>query len=182
MCEADVIGKCGSIVTHHWAHMSRPDCDDWAAESEWHIAWKQALHDIFGADIEVPMERNGEKHRADAVVGDGLVVELQASYLPAAAIEAREAFYGRMIWVYDGALFADRIHWGRRGFWIKHGPKSLAGHQRPLFVSSPSTRRFLHVTSLSVVDGRMLGRGRRMDANTFLDRVRRMSGIQEIAA
>lgn len=33
MCDAEVVGKCGSIVAHHWAHVARPDCDTWATES-----------------------------------------------------------------------------------------------------------------------------------------------------
>lgn len=182
MCTAPVVGKCGTIVSHHWAHIARPDCDEWASESAWHLGWKRYLAAHAGASLEVPMERSGMRHRADAVVGSGLVVELQATYLSAESIHAREAFYGRMVWIYNGDLFADRIHWGRWGFWIKHGPKSLAEHQRPVFVASPSGRRFLHITSLSIVDGRMLGKGLRMNSTMFMDHICRMAGSRNGAA
>lgn len=170
MCDAEVVGKCGSIVAHHWAHVARPDCDTWATESRWHIAWKQYLHEHLAAAIEVPMERHGARHRADAVIGR-LIVELQATYLPPSDIDEREAFYGRMAWIYDGTLFADRIQWGSAGFWIKHGPKSLLRHRRPVFVASPSGRRFLRIVNLNLVNGRLLGRGHRLDVEEFLEQI-----------
>ncbi len=37
-CSGDLISKCGSINTWHWAHKNVSDCDDWReGETEWHI-------------------------------------------------------------------------------------------------------------------------------------------------
>lgn len=145
-------------------------------ESEWHVHWKATLQHRLGAELEVHMGA----HRADAVLGE-LVIELQAGYLTVDQIRHRETFYGdHMVWLYDGALFARRIHWGQRGFWIKNGPACLTAHRRPLFVASPSSRRILRVTSLSVLgnaDGpsRVLGRGHAYSRAEFLDLLRQMA-------
>jgi hypothetical protein len=97
-CAADVQPKCGAIVSWHWAHAARNDCDPWAEpDSSWHRAWQEA----------VPPERREVvrgSHRADIVSADGWVVELQHSSIPPAEIAEREAFYGpRMMWVFDAS-------------------------------------------------------------------------------
>lgn len=61
-CGSRVRPKCGSIVTHHWAHISGGDCDIWSEpESAWHKRWKEhfPMH-----CREVVMGANNE-HRAD---------------------------------------------------------------------------------------------------------------------
>jgi len=126
-CSAVVIPKCGPIVTWHWAHKAR-DCDPWSEpESAWHLGWKQFAH-----RSEVVIERDGVKHRADIVDRAGVVVELQSSYLPAVEIWERERFYGRMVWLYR-STWLDRLHFGPRGFWWKHGSKAMAMSREPVF-------------------------------------------------
>lgn len=72
-------------------------------------------------------------HRADAVMEDGTIVELQSGFLSAEDILEREKFYGsRLMWIYRVA-WKDRIHYGRRGFWWKHGSKAMAIHRRPVW-------------------------------------------------
>ena len=47
------------------------------------------------------IEKNGKQHRADIVTRKGTVVELQHSSISVDSIEARESFYGKMIWLFD---------------------------------------------------------------------------------
>ena len=91
-CDHPVVAKCGSIVTWHWAHQARADCDPWAEpDSEWHHRWQ---------DAAPPHQREViiGNHRADIVTGDGAVVELQHSTISPEEIAEREAHYGRMWW------------------------------------------------------------------------------------
>jgi hypothetical protein len=128
-CAGELHAKCGRIVTWHWAHVV-DDCDPWSEpETEWHRRWKRYLRDTRGAQIEVVMP----PHRADVVLPDGRIVELQAHYLSAEQIEERERFYGpRLHWIYR-CTWAGRLHFGPRGFWWKRGSKSMVLHRRPLW-------------------------------------------------
>ena len=37
-CNGIVIAKCGEIMSHHWAHKSLKECDDWyEPETDWHL-------------------------------------------------------------------------------------------------------------------------------------------------
>lgn len=130
-CRAEVIAKCGQIKVPHWAHRVN-DCDSWAEpETAWHRNWKLLLREKYGATLEVVMG-NGE-HRADAVLPDGTVVELQHSYLDGEQIHAREKFYGRMIWIYD-CHWMDRLEFSadQHRFWWKNGSKAQAEITQPL--------------------------------------------------
>lgn len=98
ICGEKLIPKCGRIVTHHWSHRGE-DCDSWREpETEWHRYWKGLVPEDCA---EVTIEKNGQKHRADIVTPDGVVIELQHSSLGVEMIERREAFYERMIWLFD---------------------------------------------------------------------------------
>ena len=100
-CETEVMSKCGDITVWHWAHISA-DCDRWSeGETAWHIQWKLFLEKEYGARTEVTIERDGKVHRADVVLPDGTVVEVQHSALSAKAVAERERFYGRVVWVID---------------------------------------------------------------------------------
>jgi hypothetical protein len=130
-----MVPKCGSIVTWHWAHKAGGDCEPWAEpESAWHLAWK-ARFAAAGACVEVVLERDGVRHRADVVLPGGRVVELQHGYMSAPAIRQREAFYGDMVWLYDAGRFWDRVSWAGRqpgGFWWRWPARSLLDHRRPM--------------------------------------------------
>jgi hypothetical protein len=62
--------------------------------------------------------------RADIVTASGVVVELQHSPISAETIAEREAFYGRMVWVFDAREwpleFTDHEEVARRGFASYH--------------------------------------------------------------
>ena len=98
MCDGDVISKCGSIKVWHWAHKIL-DCDHWSEpESEWHLKWKSHASQMF---TEITIEHSGIKHRADLLLPDETVVELQHSNISVESIAERETFYGKMIWLFD---------------------------------------------------------------------------------
>jgi competence protein CoiA len=104
----------GQIKVPHWAHLAR-DCDPWSEpESEWHLGWKKRFS---SAQVEVPITKNGKTHRADVVLFDGRVVELQCSPISPAEISEREDFYGHMIWLFDvrDAVAAGRLDIRSRG-------------------------------------------------------------------
>lgn len=125
-CTCRVRSKCGQIVTWHWAHQASLDCDSWSEpDTDWHRSWQNI----------VPIHRREVvmgNHRADIVATDGTVIELQHSHLPPAQIQAREAHYGRMVWVFDArdAVKADRLNLRRKPdgyttFRWKHPRKSI---------------------------------------------------------
>lgn len=127
-CDGALIAKCGRIISNHWAHVAA-ECDPWSEpESQWHLAWKRWYRDERGADVEVVKGR----HRADVVLPTGKVVELQSTYLSVNDIVERESFYGDMVWLYR-CHWRDRLQFGRRGFWWKHGSKAMAAHRRPVW-------------------------------------------------
>jgi hypothetical protein len=109
-CKAEVISKCGKVVTWHWAHKSGADCDPWSEMTAWHFDWQ-------GNWPERQREWVIGEHRADILTVPShdprrwwkpdvpLVVEFQHSYLPSDEISEREEYYshhaGQMIWVWD---------------------------------------------------------------------------------
>lgn len=95
-CDSVVIGKCGELIVHHWAHASKLDCDPWSeGETQWHRDWKSCLPPENQEVVIGP-------HRADIVLADKTVVELQHSAISPEVIREREQFYGNMIWLFDG--------------------------------------------------------------------------------
>jgi competence protein CoiA len=109
-CGEELIPKCGSLISWHWAHQAREDCDPWwEPECAWHLEWKGLVDPQY---CEVVM---GE-HRADICSSTGLVVELQHSALSPEDVLAREAFYrDRLIWMYDASAFVRNVQFRDRG-------------------------------------------------------------------
>lgn len=138
-CRSDVLAKCGSIVTWHWAHKV-DDCDSWyEPESEWHIGWKQRFPD----DWQEVVIRN---HRAD-IKTPKLVVELQATSISAEEIKARERHYKNMVWLLRGEDFkanlslrqrdgfmSFRWRWPRKSWWSAQMPVVIDTGERLLHV------------------------------------------------
>lgn len=131
-CKTKVIPKCGEIVVHHWAHEAA-ECDPWwESESAWHRKWK-------GLVQKERVEVTRGPHRADIVRTDGTVVELQHSPISVPEILEREAFYGKMVWLFDGTdLEEHRLNLRPRGkittFRWKH-PRKHYGHcRKPVYI------------------------------------------------
>lgn len=101
-CGAAMIAKCGSIKVHHWAHRGARVCDIWwERETLWHRNWKSKFPEQWREIIQ--HDRTGAKHIADVRTEHGLTIEFQHSHLNPMERAEREAFYGNMIWVVDGA-------------------------------------------------------------------------------
>ena len=93
--------KCGSIVRHHWAHVTNKDCDSWAESiSPWHAAWQ----DCFPPECQEVWLGENNEHRAD-VKGEVAILEVQKSPLSPEKIREREEFYGNMAWMLCGEDF-----------------------------------------------------------------------------
>jgi hypothetical protein len=188
-----MLGKCGPLVVHHWAHQPGADCDPWAeGETDWHLGWKADFL-AAGAALEQTIERAGKRHRADVVTPAGLVVEIQRRTLDERALHARERFYRRMIWILDGTALDERFHrgnetghgarppWGagepEHGIWIKQGAHRWVLHARPLFVDL-GDGTVAHVRGLDLVDAaggkRVIGGGHTMRRADLVDRAMRL--------
>ena len=147
-CRSDLLAKCGSIRTWHWAHIADTDCDPWAeSESEWHLGWKKH---VSPDRAEVVITRNETTHRADIIAANGVVLELQASSLAPQAILEREFFYKHMVWLYR-VTWTDRLHYGKKGFWWKHGSIAQTLITKPLFWEFEDEGIIQHV-KLTLVD------------------------------
>lgn len=131
VCGLEVIAKCGSIVTPHWAHL-HADCDPWSEpETLWHREWKSEFPQSCQEVVVGP-------HRADVMGPNGHVLELQHSSISPETIEEREDFYETMTWLIDASEFRQNIEfrWHRdRRYWSfrwKHPRKSWWAASRPI--------------------------------------------------
>ena len=100
-CGSQVIPKCGQFKVWHWAHKHLAACDSWTEpETEWHRSWKDKFpsdwQEVVNTDV-----RTNERHIADVQTADGLTIEFQHSYLKREELQARQKFYGRLIWIID---------------------------------------------------------------------------------
>ena len=105
-CKGEVIAKCGDINVDHWAHKVNTSQCTYGGETDWHLGWKS----LFPVDlVEVPYKKYGITKIADAVLKNGTVVEFQHSSISSREIRLREAFYGKMIWVFDASEYKENI-------------------------------------------------------------------------
>lgn len=131
-CGGVVLAKCGTILTWHWAHEAA-DCDPWSEpESAWHLNWKAAFKRSRTEVVIGP-------HRADVVTPGGTIVEFQHSPISAEDIQAREQFYGRMVWLFDGRAIRKNFEMRRkdgnvRTFRWKHPRKSMWACDKPIYI------------------------------------------------
>ena len=111
---------------------------------------------------EVKIAKDGKLHRADIVTRRGTVIELQHSPLGVDEIGEREAFYGKMIWLFEvqdcrpthsvnGVLLPDyakqirlrlRQSDGSHTFRWVHPRKSIAYAQSPTYLDIGSDEIF----------------------------------------
>jgi competence protein CoiA len=101
-CESELIAKCGTCKTPHWAHKAIRNCDPWwENETEWHRSWKNKFLEDWQEKLLFD-EETSEKHIADVRTDKGLVIEFQHSFINPNERIAREKFYKKMVWVADG--------------------------------------------------------------------------------
>jgi competence protein CoiA len=99
-----MVAKCGPRVIHHWAHAGTRNCDPWwENETQWHREWKSRFPENCREINHVAPV--GEIHRADIRTPTGIYIEIQHSSMTDAESQAREAFYGNLVWVVDGRPF-----------------------------------------------------------------------------
>ena len=104
ICNSPTLAKCGPRIMHHWAHVSRRDCDLWwENETPWHREWKELFPESYREISHTGPD--GEIHRADIKTPKGIVIEVQHSSMSDAERLSREAFYQNMVWIVDGAPF-----------------------------------------------------------------------------
>jgi competence protein CoiA len=101
-CGSELIAKCGEFKMNHWAHKGVRNCDSWwETETEWHRSWKNNFPDEWQEHILFD-ELTNEKHIADILTIDNLVIEFQHSHIDPQERSSRENFYNNMVWVVDG--------------------------------------------------------------------------------
>ena len=166
-CKTVTIAKCGEINPHHWAHESIKVCDEWfESESKWHLHWKSLFPKEF---IEVTIQKNEKRHRADIIGYNGTVVELQHSPISPTVINDRELFYENMIWLFDMASkrhsFTRKAQISETEFSFKWSyPRwSLIMCKKPLYFDF-GTKKMLCVTKLAYSGGT----GYYVDKNDFV--------------
>ena len=128
VCNTTVIQRCGEIIARHWAHHD-PNRDGCDAFSEGETLWHRGMKLPFPESCrEVVIDENGVRHRADVRLPGGLVVEFQHSAISVNDLREREAFYRRMVWVFDASgPFAE----GRIVIKKDHGHLSQMTWSRP---------------------------------------------------
>jgi hypothetical protein len=110
-CGEAMVAKCGSVLAWHWSHRARTHCDRWwETETAWHRDWKNRFP-VEWQEVVMFDEALTACHIADVRTPAGLVIEFQRSTITSEEVAARQAFYGRMIWVVDGCRgFADAVN------------------------------------------------------------------------
>ena len=97
-------------VGYEWVHIPsqtfHPLGDD--EIGEWHLA-TQACFGNRGAELERPFPTppGDPNHRADVVLPDGRVIEVQSKFLNGVKMLSREETYGPMAWIYDATAFGN---------------------------------------------------------------------------
>jgi hypothetical protein len=124
----------------HWSHYpGEAHLKQKGENSEWH-QMTQGYFAVRGAEIErvFPTPVGDPDHRADVVLPDGRVIEIQSHYLNERKMLSREQTYGEMAWIYDardfGAWFlplgnrADdpAFDWGKKNIrFLFHGNRTV---------------------------------------------------------
>lgn len=99
-CKNEVTGKIYKEKKNHWAHLNS-DCDDWYEPiSDWHIKW-QNYFPKQNREITLFDESKKEFHRADILLDNKSVIEIQNSPISIKEVAQRENFYGKigLIWI-----------------------------------------------------------------------------------
>ena len=108
-CKQVVIGRKGEIRPPHWSHKSLNDCDSWYEPiTAWHIEWQNQFPEN-NREVYIADNKTNEIHRADIMLDNGLVIEIQHSSIDIDKVKQRESFYNSrkgLIWVLDGSSLA----------------------------------------------------------------------------
>jgi competence protein CoiA len=110
VCGSNTLAKCGERVMWHWAHHSKVNCDPWwENETPWHRGWKEQFPEHY-REVVFTCNDTGEKHRADIISENGIVLEIQNSPISLEELRSRESFYKNLVWIVNGEKFHQRFH------------------------------------------------------------------------
>jgi competence protein CoiA len=126
-CDGPVIAKCGRIRIWHWAHKAAACPANKEPETPWHREWKLQFPDAWQEVVQIGAD--GSRHIADICSSFGQVVEFQNSHIDLTEREAREAAYGKLIWVVNGT----RLKQDKPSFFNHLITKKMVGHLRAVF-------------------------------------------------
>ncbi|RYZ27080.1 MAG: hypothetical protein EOO10_13775 [Chitinophagaceae bacterium] len=102
-CGQPLKAAFGEIYAKHWRHVRVQECDSWQeGETDWHLCWKNNFPKEWQ---EVILVKGGEKHIADVLTADGLIIEFQNSSITPETIRIREQFYQNMVWIVNAQSF-----------------------------------------------------------------------------
>ena len=136
-CSADMIAKCGEIMTWHWAHVPQQACEyAGKGETEWHLEWKTHFPP---ERTEVRIKQDGKIRIADALNLDGETVEFQHSSISVQEIRQREEFHGHINWVFDlrhryHSFFFKKVSFATTSFWWSRPWKSITQSRGSVFL------------------------------------------------
>lgn len=103
-CEKKVTGKIYKEKKNHWAHLKR-DCDNWYEPiSDWHIEW-QNYFPKENREVTLYDKNKKDFHRADILLDNKSVIEIQNSPIAINEVAQREKFYNQkgLIWILNAA-------------------------------------------------------------------------------
>ena len=175
LCDGETIARCGEIYVWHWAHRSLDGNCEGGEETDWHRAWKS----VFPKDVvEVVINKDGRKKRADLLLPNGWIVEFQNSPITHDEVVDRDKFYGKVLWVYNLTECLPRLR-----FWLKDEyctfswirPRSYPTYGREFvwdlgdYVYAPKKLYF---------GSRTTGWGNIYDFTTFIYMLEKWSGVE----
>lgn len=115
-CGAELIAKCGDKKINHWSHKGIRHCDLWwENETEWHRNWKNEFSNNW-QEISLIDKSTNEKHIADILTSQNLVIEFQNSPLNKQELKSRENFYRNLTWVVNGSRLENFYKRFAKGF------------------------------------------------------------------
>ena len=141
-CETQLRAKKGTKVTHHFAHVTKKQCEAWLDNgmTQWHKDWQLLAPPECR---EVRMVKDGEVHIADIQLPvSNVVVEIQHSPMSHEEAQRRERFYGDMVWLVDGMdlvkMLGQEGHvallQGSKRWWLERGKPVIIHTQWGLFL------------------------------------------------
>lgn len=112
-CKNEVTGKIYKNKKNHWAHLKK-DCDNWfEPTSDWHLFW-QNIFPKENQEVTLFDDIKGEFHRADIMLDNGLIIEIQNSPIVIKEVSEREVFYNRngLIWIINARNIIPKAYFG----------------------------------------------------------------------
>jgi len=138
-CQLEVI-PCFSQLgkNDYWRHKidNSRDCLSYQYPNEG--KWHKSVKLTWGIEYtEVYITKGSVKRRADVMLKNKLVIEIQNSPISAYEIQAREFFYGKIIWLFNGinAYDNERITYHQNKYEWRSPRESIIKCNAPVFIA-----------------------------------------------